>query len=331
MNEKIIASGMRPTGRIHIGNYIGVIKNWITLQKKYNCFFFIADLHALTTDFNNILNITYNTKMIIKEWLACGINPDYSNIFIQSHIPETFELNTILSMMTPITWLERVPSYKAIKNNTNNSYGFLGYPVLQGADIIILDAEYVPIGEDQLPHLEIIREIIRKINTTIKSINNTNIDLIKEPIPLLFKYKNIPGTDGTKMSKSKNNTILISDEHNILDKKIKKLITDSKRIKISIPGIPEDCSVWTFHKIYSDIKTKDYVYKNCKSAGIGCVECKNILYNNINKKNNILIKKIKIYDKKEKYINDIIEHGRKNAQTQAEKILKNIKKNLNLI
>lgn len=329
MTKKIIVSGMRPTGRLHLGNYNGVIRNWIKLQNIYDCFFFIADIHALTTNLDNIIKLNYYTKIILSEWLASGINPNKCNIFIQSHIPETFELHTILSMITPVSWLERVPTYKSEQKNNAKTYGFLGYPILQGADILILNADYVPIGEDQLPHLELIRELVRKFNIILK--NGTNNQVLKEPLPLLYKYKNIIGTNGHKMSKSKNNTILISDTSDLLEKKIKKLITDPKRILRSIPGDPNNCSVWSFHNIYSNKNEKTYINLACKSAQIGCVECKNILYKNIEKKNNSIIKNIKIYDKKEKYINDIIKNNTIIIRSIAKNTMKNIKENLNIL
>lgn len=331
MENKIVTSGMRPTGRLHLGNYNSVIKHWIKLQNIYNCFFFIADIHALTTNLNNIIKINYYTKIILSEWLASGINPKKCNIFIQSHIPETFELHAILSMITPVSRLERIPSYKSEKTIIHKTYGFLGYPVLQGADILILNTDYVPIGEDQIPHIEIIRELVKKLNNIMHNQQNKFAYAIKDPAPLLYKYTNIVGTDGTKMSKSKNNTILISETSDILENKIKKLITDQKRIFKSIPGTPENCSVWTFHKIYSNIKEQKYINNACKTAKIGCSECKNRLYEHIEKKNNIIIKNIKIYEKKEKYINDIIQDGAKITRDIAQNTIKNIKIALNIL
>lgn len=329
MTRKIIASGMRPTGRLHLGNYTSVVKNWINLQDTYDCFFFVADIHSLTNNINNIIKLKYYTKIIIKEWLASGINPDKCNIFIQSNIPETFELHTILSMLTPVAWLERVPTYKAEKNI--KTYGFLGYPVLQGADILILNADYVPVGEDQLPHLELIRELVRKTNTIIKNINNSTENVFKEPQPILNIHKNILGLDGSKMSKSKNNTILISDESEILEKKIKKIKTDENRINISIPGTPENCDIWKFHEIYSSFQMQKKIKTECTKAKIGCMDCKKFLYEKMDKENKKIIQNIKLYEKKESYINDIIEQGTKNARKITESMLKKIKTNLNIL
>ncbi|HIH2763691.1 MAG TPA: tryptophan--tRNA ligase [Candidatus Azoamicus sp.] len=329
MINKIVVSGMRPTGRLHLGNYTSVIKNWIKLQNDYTCFFFVADIHSLTTSLENIITLKYYTKIIIKEWLATGINPEKCNIFIQSNIPETFELHTILSMIAPVSWLERVPTYKSEKNK--KTYGFLGYPILQGADILILNADYVPVGEDQLPHLELIRELVRKTNTILKKLTNSSNNLFKEPQPILNQHKNILGIDGNKMSKSKNNTILISDESEILEKKIKKIKTDEKRITITTPGNPTNCNIWKFHEIYSNLTIKKKIKTECLNAKIGCSECKNILYKIIENKNKEIIKNIKIYEKKESYINEIIELGTKNTRKIAENTLNNLKKQLNIL
>lgn len=326
MDKNIVISGMRPTGKLHLGNYISVIKNWISLQKKYECFFFIADIHALTNNFSKFTEVNYYTKLMLIEWLAAGINPDKCNLFIQSHIPEIFELYTILSMITPLSLIERVPTFKSEKDKVNCTLGFLGYPILQGADIITLNANYVPVGEDQLPHLELIREIVRKLNKLMP-----NDAKINEPNPMLYKYKSIPGTDGKKMSKSKNNTILLSDVSKILEGKIKKLITDSKRIKISIPGTPDNCSVWLFHKFYTKENQKKQIKLNCITANMGCVECKNYLYENIEKENIKIIKNIKTYEKKDTYVTNLIIEGVKYTREKAKVNLEKIKKNLNLL
>lgn len=316
----VIVSGMRPTGNIHIGNYNAVIKNWLLLQKNYSCFFFVADIHALTTNFNNIYDLTKNTKRMIVEWIATGLNPNKCTMFVQSHIPETLELNTFLSMMVNLPRLERIPSYKNEKNK-NTSYGFLGYPLLQASDVLILNANYIPVGEDQLPHIEFIRELVRKINVDLHIKNK----IFNEPTALLYKYTKILGVDGQKMSKSKNNTILISDVADTLKNKVNKYITDPNRIYRYQPGNPDNCSIWSLHKIYTSSNDKKNIEISCKNASIGCVECKSKLFDNIAQKNNMLIKKIKLYEKKEKYINDVIVEGGKNARIVAQKTLKAFK------
>lgn len=316
----IIVSGMRPTGNIHIGNYNAVIKNWLLLQKHYKCFFFIADVHALTTNFSNIYDLTRNSKKMIIEWLATGLNPDKCNMFIQSHIPETFELHIFLSMIVNLPRLERVPSYKSEKNE-NTSYGFLGYPLLQASDVLILNANYIPVGEDQIPHIEFIRELVRKINIDSHIKNK----IFNEPTALLYKYTKILGSDGQKMSKSKNNTILLTDTSSVLKNKVNKYITDPNRVYRYQIGNPENCSIWSLHKIYTTMREKKYIEIACKNANIGCVDCKAKLFDNIATQNNKLIKKIKFYEKKEKYINDIIEEGGKHARIIAQKTLKAFK------
>lgn len=325
--NNIVISGMRPSGRIHLGNYNGVIKNWINLQNQYDCFFFIADIHALTTNFNYIYNLNKRSKKILIEWVASGINYKKSTIFIQSHIPEIFELNILLSMITNIARLERIPSYKMEKQN-NNIYGFLGYPILQASDILILNAKYVPVGEDQIPHIEFVKEIVKKINNNF--LNNSTFKF-NEPVALLHDHSKVFGNDGSKMSKSKNNSILISNSGKILKKKINQYITDSNKIYKNQPGIPENCYVWSLHKIYTFNNEKIYIKKSCLLGNIGCVDCKNILFNNIEKENIKLIKNIKFYEKKEKYINDLIIANTKKVRSIAKIILKKFKHNLNLL
>ncbi len=327
MNNKIkkkVVSAMRPTGRLHIGNYHSVIKNWIKLQKNNECFFFIADMHALTTHYDKIEEIKKNIKPLIIDWIASGINPKKCKIFLQSDIPEISELHLILSMITPISWLERVPSYKE-KNAINKcNYGYLGYPILQGSDLIIFESDLVPIGEDQIPHIELIREIIRKINKIIKN-HNPNNELIKEPIPILNENKKIIGIDGKKMSKSNDNAILISDDISILEKKVNKIMTDPLRINKNIKGNPNNCNVWNFHKIYSK-KENIYLKKSCEEANIGCVDCKKILLNNIIKEHIPILKKIKEIEKNDKIIDNILKHNIKKVKKLAKKNLDKFKK-----
>lgn len=323
-SDDIIISGMRPTGNIHIGNYNAVIKNWIYLQDIAKCFFFVADMHSLTTKFYDIYSLKKKTKEMILEWLSCGVNPEKSIIFIQSHIPEILELNSYISMIVNLSRLERIPTYKIEKNN-NNSYGFLGYPILQASDILILNAKYVPVGEDQIPHIDFVREIARKVNfDTKKSIFN-------EPLHLLYKHKKILGSDGKKMSKSDKNTIYLKDIGVELKNKINKYLTDPNRIYRYQSGNPEICCIWKLHEIYSQKIEKDYINFSCKNAKIGCTDCKFILFNNMEKENLNILKNIRLYEKKEKYINDIIEIGVKKARNIAKKNLESFKMAYNLI
>lgn len=321
MTEKhIIVSGIRPTGKIHLGNYNSVIKNWITLQDSYKCFFFIADIHALTTEFENIENVSKNTKNLIIELLALGLNPDKCNIFIQSHIPEIFEFHTIISMMIKISRLERVPSYKEDINN-DKTYGFLGYPVLQAADVLSLNANYVPVGQDQIPHIELIKEISSKINRTILKKSEFKFN---EPKFILNDYPKILGTDAKKMSKSKNNAVYVSDIDQILEKKINKFITDPNRIYRTQKGNPEICSVWSLHKIYSN-NEKDNIKILCENAKIDCTSCKKNLFNKINEENKKILNKINFYEKEKEYIDNIIKNGIEKTRTETTKNINKIK------
>lgn len=319
MKEKyIIVSGIRPTGKIHLGNYNSVIKNWITLQDSYKCFFFIADIHALTTEFENIENISENTKNLIIELLALGLNPNKCNIFIQSQIPEIFEFHAIISMMVKISRLERIPSYKeAIE--IDKTYGFLGYPVLQAADVLSLNANYVPVGQDQIPHIELIKEIANKINKTVLK---NNLFKFNEPKFLLTEYPKILGTDAKKMSKSKNNAVFVSDVDEILKKKINKFITDPNRIYRTQKGNPDICSVWSLHKIYSNSE-KDKIKALCENAEIDCTTCKKNLFIKINEENKKILNKINIYKNDISYIDNILKDG---TEKTREETIKNINK-----
>lgn len=324
MKEKdIVVSGIRPTGKIHLGNYNSVIKNWLILQESHKCFFFIADIHALTTDFNNIMDLSKNTKNMIIELLALGLDPKKCSIFIQSHVPEIFEFHAIISMMTTISRLERIPSYKDEKNIEKKTYGFLGYPVLQAADVLSLNANYVPVGQDQIPHIELIAEIADKLNKTILKNNDFKIN---KPKVLLHTYPKIPGLDGKKMSKSKNNAIFVSDVDGILKKKINKIITDPNRIYRTQKGNPEICSVWSLHKIYNNLEQNKIKFL-CENAKIDCKDCKELLFIRINYENRIISKNITEYERKDEYINDIVKNGIE--QTRIETI-KNISKLKNI-
>ncbi|HIH2763054.1 MAG TPA: tryptophan--tRNA ligase [Candidatus Azoamicus sp.] len=324
MKEKeIVVSGIRPTGKIHLGNYNSVIKNWITLQENYKCFFFIADVHALTTNFDNIKDVSKNTKSMIIELLALGLDPKKCNIFIQSHIPEIFEFHVIISMMTNIARLERIPSYKDEINIENKTYGFLGYPVLQAADVLSLNAHYVPVGQDQIPHIELIAEISTKLNKYIFKHNNLKFN---KPKTLLNEYPKILGINGKKMSKSKNNAVFVSDTDDILKKKINKFITDPGRIYRIQKGNPNICSVWFLHKIYSNEEHKEIKFL-CENAKIDCTACKNILFLNINNENKKILNNIKKYEHNDTYINDIIKNGIDETRNEA---LKNINKLRNI-
>ena len=279
-----ILSGMRPTGKLHLGNYVGALRNWVNLQDNYDCFFFIADWHALTTDYADTGRIKQSSLEVIIDYLAAGLDPKRSTLFIQSHVPQHAELHLLLSMITPLGWLERVPTYKEqrenIKDKDLGTYGFLGYPLLQAADILMYQANFVPVVEDQVPHVELTREVARRFNQfyprkVTASLLQADRDIVfPEPQPLLTPAAKLPGTDGRKMSKSYDNTILLSEPEESLRTKLKTMVTDPARVRRSDPGDPDKCPVGDLHKIFSSVETMAKVYEGCRSAGIGCIECK---------------------------------------------------------
>jgi tryptophanyl-tRNA synthetase len=336
-----VLSGMRPTGRLHLGHHHGVLRNWIRLQHEYECFFFVADWHALTTDYEDPRNISQSVWDMVVDWLAAGINPGEAKLFIQSRVPEHAELHLLLSMMTPLSWLERVPTYKdqqeKLREKDLSTYGFLGYPLLQAADILIYKAGQVPVGEDQVVHVELTREIARRFNhlygrepdfeekaqAAMKSLGKKNSKLydtlrtqfqeqgdhaalekahalieslqhitlgdrerllgylegtgkiiLPEPQALLTKASKMPGLDGQKMSKSYGNTIALREEPAAVEQKIKTMPTDPARVRRTDPGDPDKCPVWQFHLVYSNDEVKNWVQAGCRSANIGCLDCK---------------------------------------------------------
>lgn len=271
-DQERVLSGMRPSGALHLGHYHGVLENWVKLQSVNECFFFVADWHALTTEYADPGAISQASADMVLDWLAAGIDPEVSTIFLQSAVKEHAELFVLLSMITPLGWLERNPTYKEqlgeIKNRDIRTYGFLGYPVLQTADIVIYKADKVPVGMDQAPHIELSREITRRFNHLYG-------DILVEPRTLLTDAPKLLGTDGRKMSKAYNNAIYLSDPPEVVEKKILTMMTDPARKRRTDPGDPALCPVYaTFHKLYSDDETRNWVIEGCKSAGIGCIECK---------------------------------------------------------
>jgi tryptophanyl-tRNA synthetase len=270
-----VLSGMRPTGKLHLGNYMGALANWVKLQDNYECYFFIADVHALTTDYADTSQLAENVKEVAFDFLAAGLDPKRSTIFVQSDVKQHFELPMYLGMITPIGWLERVPSYKEMQDNLTNrdlsNYGFLGYPVLMASDILLYQSKYVPVGQDQQAHVELTREVARRFNN-FYTLNGREV--LPEPDVLLTPSPKLPGTDGRKMSKSYGNTILLSDPEPEVRKKLKTMVTDPARVRRSDPGDPDKCPVGDLHKVFSTPETLAKVYEGCRSAGIGCIECK---------------------------------------------------------
>ena len=335
-----IMSGMRPTGKLHLGHYMGVLKNWISFQDDYECFFAIADWHALTTKFDDTSTLKQNIIDVALDWLACGINPEKSIIYVQSLVPETAELHLLLSMITPQNWVERDTTLKDmikilrgnIEENEENqnysglvSYGLMGYPVLQTADIIQFNASLVPVGKDQLAHLEISRDIARRFNHIYKT------NLIKEPQPKLTETPLLKGIDGQKMGKSFNNDIKISDSEEITTKKIMQAITDRNRIKKTDPGNPENCEVvCPYYEIFADEETVKKQRYNCENAIWGCADCKRELASIINNQFKDTREKRLEFEKNPDYIHEIIKTGSQKAREEAALFLKEIKKTMRL-
>ncbi|HXY49384.1 MAG TPA: tryptophan--tRNA ligase [Terriglobales bacterium] len=316
--RKRVLSGMRSTGKLHLGNYVGALENWVRMQDQYVCFFFIADWHALTTDYADTSQIKQNSLEVLLDWLAAGLDPGRCTMFIQSHVPQHAELQLLFSMITPLGWLERVPTYKEQRENITEkdlgTYGFLGYPVLQAADILIYKADFVPVGEDQVPHVELTREIARRFN----QFYGAPSPVLPEPQPLLTPSAKLPGTDGRKMSKSYGNTILLNDPEPVLRQKLKTMVTDPARVRRSDPGNPDVCPVGDLHKIFSSKETVAKVYEGCRSAGIGCIECKSWLADALVQVLEPMQERRKKYEENPRLAWDILEAGSSAARKSAE-------------
>jgi tryptophanyl-tRNA synthetase len=323
---KVIVSGMRPTGRLHLGHYHGVIANWVKLQNDSSfaaCYFFVADLHSLTTDYDNTTLVKRHIQDILLDWISAGVNPDKAVIFVQSAVPEHAELHLLLSMITPVAWLERVPSYKDLQTELSNkdlsTYGFLGYPLLQTADVAIYDGTHVPVGLDQVPHIELSREIVRRFNFIYKTV------ALQEPQPLLTPTPKLPGTDGRKMSKSYDNSIFLSDTAAEAQQKIMTAMTDPARKRRTDPGDPDKCPVFDYHKIYSTAAVQAEVAAGCRSAGIGCIDCKKKLLVGMEATLAPLREKRAQLSAQPKLITDIVAAGNARARSVARENLTRIK------
>jgi tryptophanyl-tRNA synthetase len=271
MTKPRILSGMRPTGPLHLGNYMGALDNWVRLQDRYQCFFSVVDWHSLTTDYASPGEVRENVIEVATDWLAAELDPARSTLFVQSLVPQHAELHLLLSMIVPVPWLERVPSYKEQQQQLSekdlSTYGFLGYPLLQTADIIVYKADAVPVGEDQAPHIELAREIVRRFN-------NLYGEVFPEPQTLLTEAKRIPGTDGRKMSKSYGNAIFLKDDPETLRQKLRPMLTDPARKRRTDPGDPDKCPVFDLHRAFSPPATREWAAAGCRTAGIGCLDCK---------------------------------------------------------
>ena len=312
--KKRILSGMRPTGPLHLGNLLGALANWVNMQDEYDCFFFIADWHALTSDYENTGPIEQNRKEIILDWLSAGLTPEKSTLFVQSLVKEHAELFLLLSMITPVPWLERNPTYKEmigeLKNKDLSTFGFLGYPVLQGADIIIYRPYGVPVGADQAPHVEITREIARRFNHFYG-------DVFPVPELILTETPKILGIDRRKMSKSYGNAIFLSDSPDEIRQKVSRMITDPQRARRSDPGNPDVCNVYDFHKLYTDPQTVKEIDAQCRSAGIGCVECKQKMAEGLVAALAPIREKRAYYEQRPELVEEIMIQGSNKARTAA--------------
>ncbi len=336
--EKInLVSGMRSTGKLHFGHYMGVITNWVKLQEEYNCFFFVADWHALTTKFDKTENLKQDKLDVVLDWLACGIDPEKSTIYFQSNVAQIAELHILLSMITPNNWVERDPTLKDMvkilknkdENNSDNmpqmSYGLLGYPVLMSADIMAMNAGIVPVGVDQLAHLEITRDIVRRFNNIYKT------DLFNEPKPKLTQVPLLLGVDGQKMGKSFGNDIKISDSEETTSKRIMQCITDRTRARKDDPGHPDNCEVaFKYYQTFADADTVCQVECECRQGKRGCADCKRQLGKIINEKFAPIRYKRQEFERDIDKVKDIIKEGSKKAAAEAEKTMQKVRDAVNI-
>ncbi len=397
MYEEKVLSGMRPTGRLHLGHYHGVLKNWTRLQYEYPCLFFVADWHALTTSYDEPGTIGANAWDMVVDWLAAGVDPAQATLFIQSQVPEHAELHLLLSMMTPLGWLERVPTYKdqqeKLTHKDLTTYGFLGYPLLQAADILIYRADKVPVGEDQVPHIEFTREIARRFNhlygrepgfedkarEAVKKLGSKRAKLYEElrtrfqekgeqdaleqahallgeaqslslgdrerlfgylegsgkmilvePEALLTEASKMPGLDGQKMSKSYGNTIALREDSESIRKKIRTMQTDPARVRRTDPGDPDKCPVWQFHLIYSNDEVKAWVQQGCRSAGIGCIECKQPVIDGVLKEQEPMHERARMYEEDPQLVRSIIADGCEKARKLAQETRRDVREAIGL-
>jgi tryptophanyl-tRNA synthetase len=397
MYPQRVLSGMRPTGALHLGHYHGVLKNWVRLQSEYECLFFVADWHALTTHYDSPQSIGENVWEMVIDWLAAGIDPSQATLFIQSRVPEHAELHLLLSMCTPLGWLERVPTYKdqqeRLSEKDLSTYGFLGYPLLQSADILIYRAGFVPVGEDQVPHVELTREVARRFNhlygrepdfeekaqeaakklgakrarlilelrtryqeqgdasaleqaqALLQESQNLTLDdrerlfgylegarrlILVEPQALLTEASRMPGLDGQKMSKSYNNTISLRENADSVVKKIRTMPTDPARVRRNDPGDPENCPVWSLHQTYSSSEQKQWVQEGCKSAGIGCLECKQPVIDAILAEQKVFIDRARPYHEDPDLVKGLVADGCEKARELARQTMRDVREAMGL-
>lgn len=315
---------MRPTGELHIGHYFGAIENWVKLQDEYECFFAVADWHALTTTYENPENIKEMRKQMILNWLSVGLNPEKCTIFIQSHNLYTSELYLLLGMLTPVSWLERCPTYKemiqALSGKEISNYGFLGYPVLMTADIIMYLTNFVPVGIDQIPHIELAREIVRRFS------NLYGENIFIEPEAILTKVPKLSGLDGRKMSKSYNNSIMLSEDFSIVEKKLRTMVTDTNRVRKTDAGNPEICPVFEYHKVFSTDEERNNITNGCCNALIGCIDCKKILIKHMEEFLTPIHEKRACFEKEINDIDEFIAPFQEKANNLAASVMERVRK-----
>ena len=326
-NKSVVLSGMRSTGKIHLGNYFGAIKNWVELQDRYDCYYFAADWHALTTDYADPSEISNNTLEAVADWMAAGLDPEKSVIFVQSMVPEHAELHLLLSMMTPLGWLERVPTYKEqireLETRELATYGFLGYPLLQTADIVLYRADLVPVGEDQASHLEISREIVRRFHHLYGRV-------FPEPKALYTPTPKVPGLDGRKMSKSYGNAIDLADAPEVIRKKCMQMFTDPQRVRRQDPGRPDVCNLYRFHELVSSEEVRTRVAEECQRAQIGCVEDKKLIAEQLIAYLEPMRQRREELISRRDTLLDVLEEGSKRARDRARETMERVREALSL-
>lgn len=335
---KRVLSGMRPTGKLHLGNYMGALHNWVRLQHEYDCYFFIADWHALTTDYADPSQVKQNTLDVVLDWLGAGLDPEKCVIFVQSHVKQHAELHLLCSMITPLGWLERVPTYKEQQENITgkdlSTYGFLGYPLLQSADILIYQADFVPVGQDQVAHVELTREVARRFNQFYRAqgigLKAEGTEILPEPQVLLTPSPKLPGTDGRKMSKSYGNTILLTDPEPVVRQKLKPMVTDPARVRRTDPGNPDVCPVGDLHKVFSSSETIAKVYDGCTKALIGCIECKGWVADAVVKELAPIQERRARYENDLVLVQEILDTGSTKAAARAEQTMQDVRSAMGL-
>jgi len=317
-----VLSGMRPTGKLHLGNYLGALENWVRMQDEYDCFYFVANWHALTTGAEAAAEIPGNTIEMAADWLGAGLDPERSTLFIQSLVPEHAELHLLFSMVTPLGWLERVPTYKEMVEQLgleSPSYGLLGYPLLQAADILMYKPRWVPVGVDQVPHVELTREVARRFNHTFG-------EVFPEPEAKLTEIPKVPGTDGRKMSKSYDNAIYLSDAPEVVAAKVRPMVTDPARKRRSDPGNPDVCPVFDLHKIFTPAADREWAATGCRTAGIGCLDCKGRLLEHMLPRLAGIRERRQQFAEKPSEIVEILHEGSRKARKVATRTMEDVRR-----